>query len=254
MAINRNCPATELEEKMNDRQNLQLTYLEVALANCQSRRRLRWAQVAAYGLLIPIGLAWGETIADRSYYSATESAIVGRSVDRGARKKTASHAVLEAARRERTERYAVLIDHYSNRHGLDPNLVRAVIYTESGGDAEARSAQGAVGLMQLMPATARELGVADRTNPEQSIAAGTRYLGALLDRFGSPELALWAYNAGPSAVTSGRMPAETQAYVPRVLRVRKLFEKRPRGIQAAVSRSGQRSLDYPLAAATLASN
>ena len=71
--------------------------------------------------------------------------------------------------------------------------------------------------MQLMPITAKELGVTDRFDPEQNIDSGTRYLRRLIDRFGSAELALWAYNAGPTAVESGRMPEETQEYVPRVL-------------------------------------
>ena len=65
------------------------------------------------------------------------------------------------------------------------------------------------------------LGVKDPTNPHESIASGTRYLRDMLDKFGSTELALWAYNAGPGAVERGRLPAETQDYVPRVLAVRK---------------------------------
>ena len=82
---------------------------------------------------------------------------------------------------------------------------------------------GAAGLMQLMPITAKELGVTDRFDPEQNIESGTRYLRRLLDRFGSTELALWAYNAGPSAVEAGRMPLETQEYVPRVLLLQNYF-------------------------------
>ena len=74
--------------------------------------------------------------------------------------------------------------------------------------------------MQLMPGTAAELGVEDLFDLEQNIASGTRYLGALLERFKSVELALWAYNAGPRAVEQNRMPGETQKYVPQVLRVK----------------------------------
>ena len=105
----------------------------------------------------------------------------------------------------------------------DPNLVKAVIQVESGGDPNALSPKGAAGLMQLMPATAAELGAGDRFDPEQNIASGTRYLRGLIDQFKSTEVALWAYNAGPNAVRQGRMPLETQEYVPKVLRLRRAF-------------------------------
>lgn len=127
---------------------------------------------------------------------------------------------LDAVRLERTERYRSLIEHHSRLNHVDAALVEAIVYTESGGDALAVSPAGARGLMQLMPDTARELGVADPLNPEQSIAAGIRYLRNLLDQYGSTELALWAYNAGPGAVQGGVLPAETETYIPRVLGVR----------------------------------
>ncbi len=77
--------------------------------------------------------------------------------------------------------------------------------------------------MQLMPATAAGLGVENRFDPEENIASGTRYLSYLLGRFQSVEVALWAYNAGPTAVRQGRMPLETQEYVPKVLRLRRAY-------------------------------
>ena len=77
--------------------------------------------------------------------------------------------------------------------------------------------------MQLMPATADDLGVENRFDPEENIASGTRYLSELIDRFKSVEVALWAYNAGPTAVHYGRMPLETQEYVPKVLRLRRTY-------------------------------
>ena len=104
--------------------------------------------------------------------------------------------------------------------GIDPALLSAVAWSESGFRADARSGAGAVGLMQLMPATAAGLGV-DPLDPAQALSGGARYLRAQLDRFGGrADLALAAYNAGPTAVRRhGGVPPypETQAYVGRVL-------------------------------------
>jgi soluble lytic murein transglycosylase-like protein len=105
--------------------------------------------------------------------------------------------------------------------GLEPALIHAVIATESGHNPQAISPKGARGLMQLMPATARALHVENPGDPAQNILGGARYLRTLIDDFGSVELALAAYNAGPGRVrTAGnRMPniRETRLYVPRVM-------------------------------------
>ena len=108
----------------------------------------------------------------------------------------------------------------ARQYGVEPALVRALIHAESGFNARARSSKGAMGLMQLMPGTARDMGVADPALPESNIQGGTKYLAALLLRFrGDVKLALAAYNAGPEAVAkyAGVPPyAETTVYVERV--------------------------------------
>ncbi len=108
----------------------------------------------------------------------------------------------------------------ARQYALDPALVRAVIHAESGFNAQARSQKGAMGLMQLMPETARMLGVTQPHNPESNILGGSQYLAGLLVRFKNDvTLATAAYNAGPEAVQryAGVPPyAETQVYVQRV--------------------------------------
>jgi soluble lytic murein transglycosylase-like protein len=105
---------------------------------------------------------------------------------------------------------------------LDPALLHAVIATESGYEANAVSRKGAMGLMQLMPETARRYGATDPFNPAQNIHAGAQYLNSLLRRFGNNlYLALAAYNSGEANVVKygQRIPpfAETAAYVPKVM-------------------------------------
>ena len=114
-----------------------------------------------------------------------------------------------------------LITKYADKNGLDEAFVKAVISQESGFNPNATSHCGAMGLMQLMPATAQGLGVTNAYDAEQNIEGGTKYLKGLMDRFGNDkQLALAAYNAGPNAVKKyGGIPpyAETQNYVKKVL-------------------------------------
>ncbi len=118
------------------------------------------------------------------------------------------------------EAFGAEIDSAARQYALDPALVRAVIHAESGFNAQARSQKGAMGLMQLMPDTARMLGVTQPHNPESNILGGAQYLAGLLVRFKNDvTLATAAYNAGPEAVQrhAGVPPyAETQVYVQRV--------------------------------------
>lgn len=114
-----------------------------------------------------------------------------------------------------------LIETYAAKNNLDAAFVKAVIKQESGFQPEVTSHCGAMGLMQLMPATADSMGVKNAFDPEENIMGGTKYLKGLMDRFGGQkELALAAYNAGPGAVQRyGGIPPfnETQNYVKNVL-------------------------------------
>ncbi|HTV97511.1 MAG TPA: lytic transglycosylase domain-containing protein [Steroidobacteraceae bacterium] len=124
----------------------------------------------------------------------------------------------------RATRYDAIIEKAAVSAAVEPNLLRAVIVVESGFNSRAVSKRGAVGLMQLMPATASRFGVSNRYDPIQNIRGGARYLKFLMDRFGQDvRLALAAYNAGEDAVdrNGGQIPpfSETMAYVPKVLRI-----------------------------------
>lgn len=113
-----------------------------------------------------------------------------------------------------------LIQEAAANNNLDPALLDALVATESSYDPLARSRAGAMGLTQLMPATAKSLGVSNPFDPVQNVEGGAKYLSSMINRFGDLPTALAAYNAGPGAVErAGGIPnyKETQDYVQRVL-------------------------------------
>jgi soluble lytic murein transglycosylase-like protein len=124
----------------------------------------------------------------------------------------------------RAAQYDAIIEAAAKSAGVEPNLLRAVIVVESGFNSRAVSKSGAVGLMQLMPATATRFGVFNRYDPLQNVRGGALYLGFLIKRFRQDvHLALAAFNAGEDAVDRswGQIPpfSETLEYVPKVLKI-----------------------------------
>jgi hypothetical protein len=194
---------------------------------------------AAYQLLA-LGYSARETadvvggrISQRALDTAQRMIAVGKGRDAAADYLDTQYRLVVAARnaarrpsyrdnRSRSSRaFDGLIEHYARLHRVDAPLVRAIMHTESAFNPAARSHAGAIGLMQLMPSTARELGV-NPFVPEQNIEGGVRYFSQLLRMFGGIELALVAYNAGPGfaqryARGQTALYGETRDYVRRVL-------------------------------------
>ncbi len=128
--------------------------------------------------------------------------------------------VPRAPRAVSSESYREIARRYSRQYGVDESLVLAVIQVESAFNANAVSPKGAQGLMQIMPGTQKHLNLDDPFDPEANIEAGVRYLRDMVDRFGSVELALAAYNAGPGNVEKHKgLPPfrETVGYLVKVL-------------------------------------
>ncbi len=147
----------------------------------------------------------------------------------------------ERAEVVRSPELIAMVDEIATREGVDPHLVRALVQTESAFNSRARSHAGALGLMQLMPATAQRFGVLDVFDPRQNITGGVKYLRWLTDYFKNDlEKVVAAYNSGERNVEKWRgIPpfAETRAYVPRVLN---LF--RNRSVQPDPKAAGKMAL------------
>lgn len=182
----------------------------------------RAGELAATCALPPLAPAPAEaTAASPAALSAYRRA---RSEDAAGRRWAELRAAASAvggAVADSLQRYGAEIRQATDETGVDPALLLSVLVQESGGDARARSPRGALGLMQLMPGTAVEVGVRRPWRPEENIVGGARYLARLLARFGQRlDLALAGYNAGPGAVERAgrRIPPyrETQRYVGRV--------------------------------------
>jgi soluble lytic murein transglycosylase-like protein len=141
----------------------------------------------------------------------------------------AQHPTLPSVRGAGQGELASLILANASEHRLDPLLIQAVIAAESAGRRDATSGKGAMGLMQLMPDTALDLGVTDPYDPAQNLSGGSRYLRQLLDRYrGDVPLALAAYNAGMGRVARyGGIPPfeETRTYIARVQRTHALLQR-----------------------------
>jgi soluble lytic murein transglycosylase len=185
-----------------------------------SRKSLAVTVLAITSWLAPLSL-W----ADVYYYKDSQGVLTFTNVPNhgGYRRVIRDSSAPETGHLGLNGSYEELIRNASDRHSVDANLIRAVIKAESDFRSNARSRKGAMGLMQLMPETARFHNVVDAYNPGENVDGGVRHLKMLLERYqGDLQLSLAAYNAGSAAVEKhGGVPPfnETRDYVRRVLRL-----------------------------------
>jgi len=198
----------------------------------ERRRRDRRFASAAAGLLVA-GFLAAPRPAEAQIFSSRDAkgtlVISNRQLDPSVKRLDLPSApsarapkAVAARQRRRGAEYDGFINELAAEHGVRPELIRGVIQAESNFNPRALSPVGAMGMMQLMPATAADLGVRDPFDPLENIRGGSKYLGQLLNRYDRNEaLALAAYNAGPGAVDrhGAQVPPyqETQQYVKRIL-------------------------------------
>ena len=190
---------------------MELTGLDIAIRRMQSIER-------QFQTLSNIA----EPAVDQNFQSILDASMSAKTEKTASvEDKVFSPTAVASSKKASKEELDSIIEKYSSKNNLDSDFVKALIKQESGFQSTAKSHCGAMGLMQLMPATASSLGVHNPYDPEQNIAGGTKYLKGLMDRFeGNKELALAAYNAGPGAVKKyGGIPPykETQHYVKNVI-------------------------------------
>ncbi|MFH0810545.1 MAG: transglycosylase SLT domain-containing protein [Pseudomonadota bacterium] len=135
--------------------------------------------------------------------------------------------VAGASRRGLTPELDRMIDDISNQHGVDSSIVKGLIKAESNFDPQAKGANGASGLMQVMPDTAKKMGASNVFDAADNLGVGVRYLKGLIERFGKVEVALAAYLRGPRVVSEeGHVKDEgARGYVERVLRYSKAYRQ-----------------------------
>ena len=185
------------------------------------RRFARW-QWTGPGMTAadPLGTAAEKAAGEGAWKTAGTTDPVAAGTARTAEQEISSVVKLPK-KAERAPAYEPLIQEASKTYGVEPELIRAVIRAESNFRNESTSPRGAMGLMQLMPQTAKELGVRDAYDPRENIMGGTRYLKGLLDRYrGDVPTALAAYNWGMGNVERRpeQLPRETRVYIDRVQR------------------------------------
>jgi len=208
-----------------------------APAASPASRAARWplAALAALAVLLlacPQGLALGEAQKDEEviYYKRDDQGIfhfTNRRTSSQYKVYMVFRGIMRANPNMKKEEIISIARKYSRLFNLDERLIQAVIEVESGFQSKAVSPVGAEGLMQIMPDTQKHLGVEDSFNPDDNIRGGVKYLREMLDRFGRVDLALAAYNAGPSRVEQykGIPPyEETQNYVRKVLALYKRMQ------------------------------